>query len=83
MRAGFWWEKTQRERDHLLGLSIDGMMIFTLDCKATVLKLWTGFLWFGIEIGVIPVNNLMNFQGPSSKEFLGLLTNIYFLKNDC
>lgn len=67
----------------MLGLSIDGMVIFTLDCKATVLELWAGFFWFGIAIGDILVNNLMNFQGPSSKEFLDLLTNIYLLKNDC
>jgi hypothetical protein len=54
MHTEYWcWgrKKNQRERDHLLDLSIDGVMIFTLDCKETVLKLWTGFSWFGVGIG--------------------------------
>ena len=44
-------KKNQRERDHLLDLSIDGMMMFTFVCNETVLKLWTGFSWFGVGIG--------------------------------
>jgi len=53
MHTGFWWGEggKQEERDHLLDLSIDTMIIFTLDCKETVLKLWTGFSWFGVRIG--------------------------------
>lgn len=51
MHTGFWWGKNQRARDHLLDLSVDGMMIFALDCNEMVLKLWTGFSWFGVGIG--------------------------------
>jgi len=52
MHTGFWWGKiNQRERDHLLDLSIDGKMIFTFYCKETALKLWTGFSRFGVGIG--------------------------------
>lgn len=48
---GFGGGGGQRERDHFLDLSIDGMMMFTLDYQETILKLWTGFSWFGVGIG--------------------------------